>query len=236
MKKICLFILSLCCMSIYAKKIYPAKIILQNNSVIECFTTIPNNKKLKKPIVYKNNLDSEDTFELEIDQVKTIIIITDNGKQYTFEKEKLYTIANKKGEVYFKESKKSTWQALVFYDDEIQVYYTSEYYMIEEETNTLIPLNSARYINVNHVSADVSSNVKISYKRIQENAPTYIFDRLPIGEGWVSRIYSKEFIKNVSKYFRDEPAFVEIIKEKDFKYRDYIELALAYIEYKYEQK
>jgi len=109
---------------------------LEDDRVIECFTKLPSNKNLKKGIVYKSNLESTETFKLEHDIVKMIFIITNNGKEYRFERSKLYTLKKKKGEIYSKEFKKATWQVVVFYDDEIQIYYTAEHFAIDEETES----------------------------------------------------------------------------------------------------
>jgi len=98
--------LVLCSINIQAKKFYKAKIVLENDRIIECFTKLSGNKNLKKGIVYKNNLESTETFKLEHDIVKMIFIITDNGKEYRFERSKLYTLKKKKAKYILKNSKK----------------------------------------------------------------------------------------------------------------------------------
>jgi len=121
---------------------------------------------------------------------------------------------------------------MVFYDDEIQVYYTASFYIIDVETDALIPVNTTSFISINYILVDTSSTTKVSYKRKQENAPTYIIDRLPSLNGMATRKYSEIFKANVIKYFRNDSNFVEIIEHKDIKYTDYIELVWDYIEYK----
>jgi len=232
MKKMIFLTLVLSSTTLVAKEFYQAKIVLQDDGIIVCFATLPNNKKLNKSVVCKSNLNNKETFKIENDQIKTIFITTNKGKQYTFERNKLYIIKEKKGEIYSQESKKTTWQAMVFYDDEIQVYYTADFYIIDVETDALIPVNTTSFISINYISVDTSSSTKISYKRKQENAPTYIIDRLPSLNGMATRKYSEIFKANVIEYFRNDLNFVEIIEDKDIKYTDYIELVWDYIEYK----
>jgi len=49
---------------------------------------------------------------------------------------------------------------------------------------------------------------------------------------WGTKELNKKFIKEIEKYFSDDANFIEIIKQENFGYRDYIEIAQAYITYK----
>jgi len=84
----------------------------------------------------------------------------------------------------------------VFYDDEIQIHYTAERFAIDEETESIITLNTQRYLTINNFfPTDVSSVTRISYKRKNEDAPTYLFDRIPTSVSWGTKELNKKFIK-----------------------------------------
>lgn len=223
MKKLYLVLLLLLSVNIYSKDYYKAKILKVNGEVIECFSELPSNNPFNKSVTYKIDLDSKKKIKLKNDEIKSMIITSEEGNNYYFERTGFRQIyKNLGGKVKERISKPKYWRLMIYHNDAIQVFYGAETYSFNKN-NELISKASS--------NGGLIAIIPVLFKRPGEDVPTYITELL---RGAIESGKNKAFRNTTILYFEGESEFISRIESKEFVAYGFIELAEAYGEYKKE--
>jgi len=208
------------CSTVEAQKMHEAIITLQDGNEIQCWAKLPSNKIFDNKLKYKES-EKGKTLKIQQKDVKLLQVKTKQNIVHELEYTKLQFMIRKKGVIYRKDSKRATWQAVIFASDVIKAYYTADKYKINKQ-GTLVSISQG--------DQNTLATIKISYKRANETTPTFITEiiggAITIGANKMFRVYAAEYFRN------QDSEFAEYIENQKFKNSDYIQLCKIYSEYK----
>jgi hypothetical protein len=210
MKSILSLVIFIITITVQAHEFYTAKVLLLNGNVIEGQATLPDNVLLKTSIEIKEN---NITSTIESNDIYQILYVI-NGNNYFFERNNVGITqkAFEKHRTNYSTGKE--WYLVIFSDDSIKAYISSQYYYVDKEKG-IISTHSFEGRNINFGTSYL-------LKRPNEDAPTVIT---------MEGISNSKFREWASSYFEETPELVTRINKKEFKNSRIEELALAYASY-----
>lgn len=209
---IILLLSSLCMNAQY----YKAKLLMNYGGVKEGLAELPSNQLLDSNIKFKESVKAN-AEKIPHEDIQKILYTTDKGHQFLFERNNVVHLYKSFGKEMETEKLQKHWTLLFHQNKALNVYSLAQRYKIDKK-GTMISITGAH---------SMWEYVYFLYKRNEEDK-AYIVSAKGFTNGQVKNA--------MEMYFKDVPALVERIKDKEFKHFPVDEIADAYAEYFKEEK
>ena len=205
------FLLLLISSAVLQAQYYRATLLMVDGSSKEGFSKLPSNQMLDKKIEFKEAKRSP-VQKIEEDEVHRILVTSDAGDQFLFERNNVVHLFKAYGKQWEKEKVNKHWMLLIHANDVLQEYSLAQRYKFDKKD---------RLMSITGAHSFWETIYFLLRKYDEEKA--YIVS----GKGFTNGMVRKA----MAIYFEDLPEFVERIENKEFKKANVSDVADAYAEY-----
>lgn len=202
------FILS----SLFANAQYhTAKILMTDGIVKDGFAKLPSNKMLDGKVEYKSSAKAK-VLKIDEDSISQILYTAKNGNKFLFVRNNVVHLFKSFGKEIVSEKKNKHWMLLIYANDAIKGYSLAQRYKLDKK-GIMTSITGAH---------SMWEFVYFLYQRPTEDK-AYIVSGKGFTNGQVK--------KAMGIYFKDHPALVKRIQNKEWKHFSLTDIAEAYAAY-----